>query len=725
MGRVKPMRAFRSVHRSLVLVVTVIATLSLSPRLVAQRVSAPQVSEIESLSRQQLRRIDGNLKEERWADAAGQLYSLGRRSTRDAGRFVIQPSHAAEFRYAVPLHRHVQDLVGRLPERSRTQILAELRRRGDAQAAKLLQEGTHSDAIASLRRIVDTQLYASRGDDALMRLGDAELAKENYAMARGYWRRIAGELTGYSGDVNLAAPFVPYPDTDLPLADIRARLVMASILERRFTEAETELALLKQDHLSARGRLGGVEVDLAETLENMLAVERAKTEQKDGTNLRGQDRDTLANPSWRVPLMPSQSDEIFQSESRPVFRPRVLPAVSGGTVFFADGDSLFARDVRTGRPVPWANDSLGTIYSSETSDRLDSRNLPFAISIDRDRVFAVLPQEPSDLETATTVRSVVGINFMDQGRVEMDSRLPRDRTRLSEGLVESIAGPVVSHGARRFVAFRDSAARPETSVVCFNESGRIWTTSICRSEAYRDTRHPRVSLAYAEGHVFVVTNGGAVAALDADTGRVRWMTIYQRAELTPEPINLLARPWFRYRDRSQPVVHRGLLVIAPADYSGLIALDTFSGRLVWRTEFPVDTFDATEVVCVTDRFVVANGRRLWWIDRATGELSSRRRQDNPVPRELQADLRSSGMATVQNERIYWPARDDQADWIYVFDAATGEMPQQPIRLTDSNVEAGNLVAKSGMLVIAGEREIVAYPLEIGRTSRREPVSEVE
>ena len=381
--------------------------------------------------------------------------------------------------------------------------------------------------------------------------------------------------------------------------------------------------------------------------------------------------------------------------------------------------------MRTGVAVPWSNDRLGAIYSSEGSNRLRDHAMPFAITIDRDRVFAVMPQAANDIDAATTVRNVVGVDFMDEGRLVLDSQLPRHRTRLSDGLVEFIAGPVVSHGAKRFVAFRDNAARPETSVVCFNESGRVWTTPICRSEAYRDTRSPHVSLVYSEGHIFVVTNGGAIASLDAETGRVRWMTIYQRTELRAEPINLLARPWFRYRDRSEPIVHRGLLVVAPADYSGLIALDTFSGRLVWQTEFPVDTFDATELVGVSDRYVVANGRRLWWIDRSTGELSDWQRQDNPVPREMQADLSSCGMAVAQNGRIFWPARDEESDWIYVFDCESRQMTQQPIRLTDSHVEAGNLVAESGMLVIAGEHEIVAYPMDFGSTSRQDPLSEVE
>ena len=128
-------------------------------------------------------------------------------------------------------------------------------------------------------------------------------------------------------------------------------------------------------------------------------------------------------------------------------------------------------------------------------------------------------------------------------------------------------------------------------------------TPICRAEQYSDNHRPHVSLTYAEGHVIVVTNAGVVASLEATSGKVRWMTLYQRASL--DSPNLLARPWFRYRRRTHPIVHRGTVLAAPADFPGIVALDLFSGRVLWETAMPADSFDAIEIVAATDRHIIA------------------------------------------------------------------------------------------------------------------------
>ena len=43
-------------------------------------------------------------------------------------------------------------------------------------------------------------------------------------------------------------------------------------------------------------------------------------------------------------------------------------------------------------------------------------------------------------------------------------------------------------------------------------------------------------IAYASGRLFVVTNLGAVASLDAYTGTIDWLDIYHRTDNSPLPM---------------------------------------------------------------------------------------------------------------------------------------------------------------------------------------------
>ena len=158
-----------------------------------------------------------------------------------------------------------------------------------------------------LQRIVDRTFVSSYGDNALYALGELALAQGDHTGARWHWERLdpslrcpdGWPLPGTDGgqplwlavgqanwdthgdriQVSLRDPpvsrnWLAYPDTDLRLADLRARLTWVSILEGSPRRAQIELELLRRLHPGATGRLGGRRVDYAESLSQRLDQSR-------------------------------------------------------------------------------------------------------------------------------------------------------------------------------------------------------------------------------------------------------------------------------------------------------------------------------------------------------------------------------------------------------------------------------------------------------------------
>jgi tetratricopeptide (TPR) repeat protein len=141
------------------------------------------------------------------------------------------------------------------------------RARVDPIAQQWYEQGIAERNPRLLRNVVE-QAFASRyGDDALMALGEIALESGDYTAARWYWERIL-PVTPPAGTPHT---WPGYPDTDVDLATVRARLVLASILEGATDRAKSESAAFARLHPDARGRLGGHEGVYAQRLKKLLA----------------------------------------------------------------------------------------------------------------------------------------------------------------------------------------------------------------------------------------------------------------------------------------------------------------------------------------------------------------------------------------------------------------------------------------------------------------------
>lgn len=126
----------------------------------------------------------------------------------------------------------------------------------------------------------------------------------------------------------------------------------------------------------------------------------------------------------------------------------------------------------------------------------------------------------------------------------------------------------------------------------------LWTTPLHR-DGTEMSRPPAVPVAVSGGVAFAVTNAGALAALDAYTGALRWVRRYERVDPFRPPVaprrprprtNVFGGGSFFQElplegfAPSDLVVQDGLVIHAPTDGQVVFALDGASGDPVWMLE---------------------------------------------------------------------------------------------------------------------------------------------
>lgn len=164
------------------------------------------------------------------------------------------------------------------------------------------------------------------------------------------------------------------------------------------------------------------------------------------------------------------------------------------------------------------------------------------------------------------------------------------------------------------------------------ETGRLlWKTMICSGQVLRcrGVLQPDYGLppAVAGGTVFVVTNLGAVAAVDAASGRPRWIRIYQRwpksgtdrwgRPAASGPVDCWAP--------NPPLVVGDILIVTPQDSSYLSAFDIETGRLLWRRNRVMETDEGTERLThvlgvARDKYLLLSGRGLTAVEVRGGKM---------------------------------------------------------------------------------------------------------
>jgi outer membrane protein assembly factor BamB len=643
----------------------------------------------------------------------------------------------------ISLRTYCQWKLAHLP----ADALAAYRRRVDALAGHWYRDGVANRDQVLLRRIVDELFCSSWGDDALMALGEFALERGDYAAARRYWEQMSPLTRDPNGkplwlslrDVDLdkywpvieqrwprrtqSPAWLAYPDTDISLADIRARLVLVSIRAGDLDRAAVELDAFRRWHPDATGRLGGQEGSLAPALERLLASARewpATPPDRNWPTFAGaQSRSpnaasigSLAKTSWADPVsLPvstvgrnrstPQSNHQQQPQVRESERPlSYYPVVVDGLLLYAGAATLNAVSLSTGQPAVTPD---GTLFRVEATPgnanwavqraRSYVHGVPrFSLTVIDGVAYArVGPATTTRLNPGTrpVAEKLVGLDLKRDGLLTFQARPDDDSW--------SFDGAPVGDGRRLFIAMRHGDVTPHAYVACFDVAtrNRLWRTSIGSADtiAVSGAEITHNLLTLVGDRVYFNTNLGLVAALDTETGRIEWLRRYERGPDVPSATGL-GLPLHFDRDPSPCLVHAGMVVVAPWDTPNVFALDANTGRLIWSTN---QLADALHLLGVVGNSLVATGNRVWSLDIRTGQVRF------AWPESIHAGIRGMGRGVLAGNEIFWPTRKE----IFFFDARTGTRTRSPVDLSFISDSGANLIAASGYLIVVGHDKMIA------------------
>lgn len=538
-------------------------------------IAAPaQPSIVRGAERRLLDRAERFLADGQWDDGIAVLWRM------------LESEHtevvALEDHRYVSLAEYCHRLIAKLPD----EPLAQYRRLVDASAESMFQQGIEERSSTRLQDVADKYFCSTWGDDALFSLGEIALQRGDYQAARNAWARLI------ISD-GAASDRLTYPDSDLPQAEIRARLMLVSIREGDFDRASVELDEFLKLYPDARGRMGGREVVLADAMEKMLEQARDWPEVQDSATWP-----TFAGHFRRVKRQPrprgSQTYALdwtlpIENADRSIY-----PVVADELVIWQDGNSTKAVGLTDGEKLFTVDGE--TFQSPEVSPRTLGKPVQ-TLTVAGDFVFGVTTapiRSGGDFSHDEGVPSTLwSLDLKRQGAIAWEQRN-------SDEDVMFVGAPVV-FGNRLYVPVRAVDQKSRAGVACYDLStGELaWRQWLCRANTPATGVTDEIVsnlITYDAGVLYINTNLGAMATLRAEDGQVIWLRTYPRRTV---PIGAEATSY--YRGPHPCVYHRGVVLAMPTDSASFYALDAIDGTALW--EQSLDSLSARLITIENDELV--------------------------------------------------------------------------------------------------------------------------
>jgi outer membrane protein assembly factor BamB len=377
------------------------------------------------------------------------------------------------------------------------------------------------------------------------------------------------------------------------------------------------------------------------------------------------------------------------------------PVLSENLLFLNNQIEILAFEAATGRPA-WGSGTRSVfrdpLHGTLEGGVLASSGLGTArhtLTVADHRLYARMGSGVTTLSQppgrARAMNYLICLDLQSQGRL-LWKAVPEDGW--------AYEGAPLVRGEDVFVAVRRSDIRPQAYVACLDArtGARRWQQFVCAAETpsrgiYSELTNGLLTL---DGDtLYFNTNLGAVAALSAGDGRIRWLTTYPRALKG----NLVEPAAHWARDLTPCLADRGTLYVAPADTPEILALAADNGQLLWRSS--ADLADVVHLLGVSDNCLIASGRRLVWIH-AVGADTGRVRSVWPQGHEKIG----YGRGLLTRDHVWWPTRTD----IFVFDKQSAQLVRR-IDLAPRGAGGGHLLVAAGQLVITAGDRLTAFAAE--------------
>ncbi len=431
-----------------------------------------------------------------------------------------------------------------------------------------------------------------------------------------------------------------------------------------------------------------------------------------------------------------------------------MPAVDRNELFFQDGQRVYAVSLESGLALPgWL-----TTYPGEKNGRyLASAALPrggqTTVTLTDEEVLAVMGQ-PVNAALAAQLGQMGFVQPRAGGGVA-EAMVPPDReTRLvcldrvsgkekwvatartslpKEGTLRSLSlsGSPLVVGDNVYVIGRGGKGVQfeDCYVICFDlHNGKYkWSCYIASANtgnlAMMGGDTPSYSsdtvshLAYASGRLFVLTNLGAVAAVDAYGGSIAWLNIYPR-DVDADPGNVRARVWRggaptqnRPWAGNPVMVQDGKVFVLPTDGKHVLVYNAGSGAEIKRLNL-IDFVNPDTLVGVNgNRMVLAGDYSVYCVDWTKYDAMNFNPKNSDAivwPQKMPAKTPIRGRAFMTADSVFVPTRER----LYRIDMATGKIadtyPTSGRVGWDEDEGPGNVLVTGDKVVIAGARRVNVY-----------------
>ena len=271
-----------------------------------------------------------------------------------------------------------------------------------------------------------------------------------------------------------------------------------------------------------------------------------------------------------------------------------------------------------------------------------------------------------------------------------------------------VTAPTWDAGVLYALAVHHSGLTEAWAVACDAATGRLlWRTQICAANPILvgGLVQPARGLpaAVADGTVFVVTNLGAVAALDAMTGDVKWIRIYERLPV-PDRQNFSGmRQTQEFWGPNPPIVYGSMLIATPQDSELLYVYDIETGRRLWHISRTERDPGLKHILGISHgNLVVSGATNLHFY-----ELKGGRETGPAEPLSFESMIRGRGI--VAGNTILVPT----ANALIIVDASLVDGKFRPsvrgqYKWAEPEREAGNVFAAGDVLYTVSHTHVNAY-----------------
>ena len=661
----------------------------------------------------------------KWSDAVEQIRSVLTASGDDL--VPLDPNRSVSCR------RLCHSLLASLPP----DALRSYRDGADGPARKWLEQAAATRDARLLRRVVDEAFCSRPGEKALDLLGDLAFERGDFSAAESWWGRLIPPAL-VKGEAPAAfALFYPDPQTDP--ARTRAKLLLARLFRGAYGWAD-DLQAYRKTYGSAEGALAGKVGRYADILQQVADERDADPSAPtiDWPTFGGDaSRNRIAVAPSRLlerfgALCRSSNEHQFSLKDRqewdeepptakaagPILLNRSMafePVVADGKAIVADARYVTAYDLRTGAVEKWYD--AAQVNGVHPDLKLPAPpDLRYSLTVAGDRVFVRLgvqsvrdapttdrPQDgekPAPPDDASLLVCLSLKPAADGKRELWSIRAGAPENPNKDKAYTVFEGsPLVRDDLLYVAATRFLNGRAVTRVRCYpadaaGEPHERWGQDVCETHEFaeRDRRYRQHLLTMAGPYVVYCSHSGAIAALDALTGKPAWAVRYpsrgdKTADGEPSP-----------RDLAPCLFADGRLYVAPADYDRLLCLDAATGETLWQR-------GPLEVVHLLG---VGEGRLIFTTPTGLRAVDADDGLDAWALPDGGGALAPAGRGLLIGDLVLWPtaSKGPGSFTVYAVRQRDGSQPDDPSLL--SRIPAGNLVYADGCLLCADRQTLTTF-----------------